>query len=78
MRVYCKTPLILDMWYITAPETMTDCNDFAPIYDRRAKKLCHVSLATVFRHGRLTFQPILYDNLESPVLIIIMAEMAVV
>ena len=43
-------------------------NDFAPIYGRRAKKLGHASLATVFRHGRLTFQPILLENLESPVL----------
>ena len=43
-------------------------NDFAPIYGRRAKKLGHASLATVFRHGRLTFQPILRENLESPVL----------
>ena len=43
-------------------------NDFAPIYGRRAKKLGHASLATVFRHGRLTFQPILLENLELPVL----------
>ena len=43
-------------------------NDFAPIYGRRAMKLGHASLATVFRHGRLTFQPILWENLESPVL----------
>ena len=43
-------------------------NDFAPIYGRRAKKLGHASLATVFRPGRLTFQPILWENLESPVL----------
>ena len=43
-------------------------NDFAPIYGRRAKKLGHASLATVFRHGRLTFQPILWENLEPPVL----------
>ena len=43
-------------------------NDFAPNYGRRAKKLGHASLATVFRHGRLTFQPILWENLESPVL----------
>ena len=43
-------------------------NDFAPIYGRRVKKLGHASLATVFRHGRLTFQPILWENLESPVL----------
>ena len=43
-------------------------NDFALIYGWRAKKLGHASLATVFRHGRLTFQPILWENLESPVL----------
>ena len=43
-------------------------NDIAPIYGRRANKLGHVSLATVFRHGRLTFQPILRDNLESRLL----------
>ena len=43
-------------------------NDSAPIYGRRAKKLGHASLATVFRHGRLIFQPILWENLESPVL----------
>ena len=43
-------------------------NDFAPIYGLRAKKLGHASLATVFRHGRLRFQPILLENLESPVL----------
>ena len=43
-------------------------NDFAPIYGRRAKKLGHASLATVFLHGRFTFQPILWENLESPVL----------
>ena len=43
-------------------------NDFAPIYGRRAKKLGHASLVTVFRHGRLKFQPIIWENLESPVL----------
>ena len=43
-------------------------NDFAPIYGRRAKKLGHASLATVFRPARLTFQPILRENLESPLL----------
>ena len=43
-------------------------NDVAPIYGRRAKKLGHASLATVFRPGRLTFQPILRENLESPLL----------
>ena len=43
-------------------------NDFAPIYGRRAKKLGHASLTTVFRHSRLTFQPILRENLESPLL----------
>ena len=34
----------------------------------RALKLGHASLATVFRPGRLTLQPILRENLESPVL----------
>ena len=43
-------------------------NDFAPIHRRRALKLGHASLATVFRPGRLTLQPILRENLESPVL----------
>ena len=42
-------------------------NDFAPIYGRRGPKLGHPSLATVFRPSRLTFQPILRENLESPV-----------
>ena len=43
-------------------------NDFAPIYGRRAKKLGHASLATVFRLDRLTYQPILWEKLESPIL----------
>ena len=43
-------------------------NDFAPIHRLRALKLGHASLATVFRPGRLTLQPILRVNLESPVL----------
>ena len=43
-------------------------NDFAPIHRLRALKLGHASLATVFRPGRLTLQPILRENLESPVL----------
>ena len=43
-------------------------NDFVPIYGRRANKLGHASLMTVFRHSRLTFQPILQENLESPLL----------
>ena len=42
--------------------------DFAPIHRLRALKLGHASLATVFRPGRLTLQPILWENLESPVL----------
>ena len=42
-------------------------NDFAPIYGRREAKLGHASLATVFRPSRLTFQSILRDNLEAPV-----------
>ena len=43
-------------------------NDFAPIHRLRALKLGHASLATVFRPGRLTLQPILWENLDSPVL----------
>ena len=43
-------------------------NDFAPIHGLRALKLVHASLATVFRPSRLTLQPILRENLESPVL----------
>ena len=43
-------------------------NDLAPIYGRLAKKLGHASLTTVFRPGRLTFQPIPRENLESPVI----------
>ena len=43
-------------------------NDFAPIYGRRAKKLGHASLTTVFRPRRLTLPPILRENLESPVI----------
>ena len=43
-------------------------NDFAPIYGRRATKLGHASLTTVFPAGRLRFQPILWENLESPVI----------
>ena len=43
-------------------------NDFAPIHRLRALKLGHASLATVFRPGRLSLQPILRENLESPVL----------
>ena len=52
----------------TALKPGVHTNDIAPIYGRRAKKLGHASLATVFRHGRFTFQPILWENLESPVL----------
>ena len=43
-------------------------NDFAPIHRLRALKLGHASLATVFRPGRLPLQPILRENLDSPVL----------
>ena len=43
-------------------------NDFAPIYGRRANKLGHASLTTVFRPSRLTLPPILREDLESPVL----------
>ena len=40
-------------------------NDFAPIYCPRGPNLGNTSLATVFRPSRLTFQPILWENLES-------------
>ena len=43
-------------------------NDLTPIYGRRAPKLGHASLTTVFPAGRLRFQPILWENLESPVI----------
>ena len=43
-------------------------NDFAPIYGRRANKLGHASLTTVFRPSRLTLPPIIRENLESPVI----------
>ena len=43
-------------------------NDFAPIYGRRANNLGHASLTNVFRTSRLTFQPFLRENLESPLL----------
>ena len=43
-------------------------NDFAPIHRLRALKLGQASLATVFRPGRFTLQPILRENLEPPVL----------
>ena len=51
---------------LTQPGVHT--NDFAPIHRLCALKLGHASLATVFRPGRLTLQPILRENLESPVL----------
>ena len=41
--------------------------DFAPIDVRRAKKLGHASLATVFRPGRLIFSANSPENLEWPV-----------
>ena len=53
-------------WWYIKPGVHT--NDFAPIHRLRALKLGHASLATVFRPGRLTLQPILRENLESPVL----------
>ena len=55
-----------DLWGNLKPGVHT--NDFAPIHRLRALKLGHASLATVFRPGRLTLQPILRENLESPVL----------
>ena len=53
-------------WVTLKPGVHT--SDFAPIHRLRALKLGHASLATVFRPGRLTLQPILRENLESPVL----------
>ena len=45
-------------------------NDFAPIYGRRAKKLGHASLATVFLHGRFTLRgavsPVVGRTLYTP------------
>ena len=58
----------LDQFHVRCLKPGVHTNDFAPIYGRRAKKLGHASLATVFLHGRFTFQPILWENLESPVL----------
>ena len=46
---------------------LTNTKDFARIYGRRAPNLGHASLATIFRPSRLTFQSILRENLESPV-----------
>ena len=64
----CISRRLLDMDKLLFVKPGVHTNDFAPIYGRCAKKLGHVSLATVFLHGRLTFQPILWENLESPVL----------
>ena len=54
-----------DKIYCVKPGVHT--NDFVPIYFRRGPKLGHASLATVFRPSLLIFQPILRENLESPV-----------
>ena len=62
-RFWC-IPLCESSWLKPGVHT----NDFAPIHRLRALKLGHASLATVFRPGRLTLQPILRENLESPVL----------
>ena len=55
----------LSLAYILKPGVHT--NDFAPDLRSARPKLGHASLATVFRPSRLTFQPILRENLESPV-----------
>ena len=59
---------ISHLQYIVNVKPGVHTNDFVPIYGRRANKLGHASLTTVFRHSRLTFQPILHENLESPLL----------
>ena len=58
----------LDLNFFRSVKPGVHTNDFAPIHRLRALKLGHASLATVFRPGRLTLQPILRENLESPVL----------
>ena len=63
----CCIYFIIDSsWQHVKPGVHT--NDFAPIYGRRANKLAHASLTTVFCPSRLTLPPILRENLESPVL----------
>ena len=75
LTIYCHPrSTLLDsrqgrLWLIKSPLTPgVHTNDFAPIHRLRALKLGHASLATVFRPVRLTLQPILRENLESPVL----------
>ena len=46
---------------------MVATNDFAPIYGRCGPKLGHASLATLLSSSRLIFQPIIRENLKSPV-----------
>ena len=52
---------------VCTPSLYMYTNDSGPIHGRRTRKLGHASLATAFRPSRLTFQPILRENLESPV-----------
>ena len=66
LNIKCMIACAMKALYRVKPGVHT--NDFAPIHGRRAKKLGHASLATVFRHGRFIFQPILLENLESPLL----------
>ena len=62
------SPTVLHTVQPTSLKPGVHTNDFAPIHRLRALKLGHASLATVFRPGQLTLQPILRENLESPVL----------
>ena len=64
--VVCRVRSMRQATVLLKPGVHT--NDFAPIHRRRALKLGHASLATVFRPGRLTFQQIPQENLESPLL----------
>ena len=66
--VYYDSLWITRTWWLGIVKPGVHTNDFAPIHRLRALKLGHASLATVFRPGRLTLQPILRENLESPVL----------
>ena len=61
-----RTDLGVYIYIILALKSGVHTNDFAPIYGRRAPKLGHAALATVFRPGRFTCQPIHRENLESP------------
>ena len=56
MRVYCKTPLTLEMWYITAPVKMTDCethhfHNFLDTSTLVTKKLYRLHMISHGMHG---------------------------